>query len=176
VPPLNSANPGPNSLHIKIKIPAGYQMPDFPEESDIDSEDDAPGTNPRSFCPSVYRESIIQMMEQHLCAHPLIPGYSAKTKEGIRVWAVKEMYSFCIKYNLRACWAYLWGNWYRKSRWEPWARAECNEILRLKTTMICESHWHHLKHDFLHHFHKPRVNLLIWIIMTKLIPTYYHKL
>ncbi|KIJ31357.1 hypothetical protein M422DRAFT_267030 [Sphaerobolus stellatus SS14] len=126
VPP--PSNLGPNSLHIKIKIPTGYQMPDLPAESEIDSDDDVPESGPHSFCPSIYQEKIIQMMEHHLCAHPLIPGYLAPTKEGIRAWAVKEMYSFCMKYNLQACWAYLWGNWYRKGHWELWACAECCEI------------------------------------------------
>ncbi|KIJ51000.1 hypothetical protein M422DRAFT_244974 [Sphaerobolus stellatus SS14] len=73
VPPLS--NPGPNSLHIKIRIPTGYQMPDLPAESEIDSDDDVPESGPHSFCPSIYQEKIIQMMEHHLCAHPLIPGY-----------------------------------------------------------------------------------------------------
>ncbi|KIJ32252.1 hypothetical protein M422DRAFT_265902 [Sphaerobolus stellatus SS14] len=100
--PLPS-NSGPNVLHIKIKIPAGYQRPELPAESEIDSDDDVPDSGLRSFCPSIYQEKIIQMMERHLCAHPLIPGYSAPTKEGIRAWSVKEMYTFCVKYNLRAC-------------------------------------------------------------------------
>lgn len=30
--------------------------------------------------------------------------------------------------------------------------------------------------DYLHHFHKPRVDLLVWILVTKLAPTYYRKL
>ena len=36
--------------------------------------------------------------------------------------------------------------------------------------------WRHIKHDFLHHFHCPRIDLLIWILITKLAPTYYTKL
>ena len=33
-----------------------------------------------------------------------------------------------------------------------------------------------IKHDFLHHFHKPRLDLLVWILVKKLAPTYYRKL
>ena len=36
--------------------------------------------------------------------------------------------------------------------------------------------WHHIKKDFLHYFHKPHLDLLPWILMTKLMPTYYWKL
>ena len=38
------------------------------------------------------------------------------------------------------------------------------------------SSWWRIKHDFLHHFHKPRLDLLAWILVKKLIPTYYKKL
>ncbi|KIJ25136.1 hypothetical protein M422DRAFT_273913 [Sphaerobolus stellatus SS14] len=122
------SQPGPNTLPIKIKIPTGYQMPELPAESEVDSDDEVPKNGLRSFCPSIYHENIIQMMERHLCAHPLIPGYSAPSKAGIQAWAVKEMYSFCLQYNLHSCWAYLWGNWYKRGCWELWAWAECDEI------------------------------------------------
>ncbi|KAJ3780635.1 hypothetical protein GGU10DRAFT_321469 [Lentinula aff. detonsa] len=42
--------------------------------------------------------------------------------------------------------------------------------------MINESHWQHIKHDFLHYFHRPRVDLLVWILVAKLTPTYQRKL
>lgn len=93
----------------------------------------------QTFCPLDLRDPIIKLIEAHFCAHPLIPGYSAPTPEGIRAWAVKQMYEFCYKYNLREAWAYLWENWYRPGRWELWARS-CNpEIPVLKTTMMLES-------------------------------------
>ena len=79
------------------------------------------------------------MMERHLCAHPLIPGYSAPTPEGIKAWAVKQSYEFCVLHDLPNLWAYLWENWYRRGRWELWARsANPMEIPRLKTTMFVE--------------------------------------
>jgi len=79
------------------------------------------------------------MMERHFCAHPLIPGYSAPTPEGIKSWAVKQMYGFCVHNDLPNLWAYLWENWYRHGRWELWARSgEPREIPHLKTTMFVE--------------------------------------
>ena len=36
--------------------------------------------------------------------------------------------------------------------------------------------WRRIKSDFLHHFHNPRVDLLVWILVTKLAPSYYKKL
>ena len=98
----------------------------------------------RTFCPLDYRDDIIKMMENHLCAHPLIPGYSAPSSAGIRQWAVKEMYGYCERHDLREVWAYLWENWYRHGRWELWARSCATAIPRLKTTMIMESQYVHL--------------------------------
>ncbi|KAJ6602810.1 hypothetical protein DFH09DRAFT_1270635 [Mycena vulgaris] len=39
-----------------------------------------------------------------------------------------------------------------------------------------KSHWRRIKHDFLHHFHMPRCDLLAWILIVKLAPTFYRKL
>ncbi|KAJ7043906.1 hypothetical protein C8F04DRAFT_894863, partial [Mycena alexandri] len=127
------------------------------------------------FCPAVYRDPILTMMERHYCAHPLLPGNSHPSPEGIKRWAVSQMYKFCVEHDLREVWAYLWENWYRKSRWELWSRSVYPEIPILKTTMILESHWRRIKHDFLHHFHMPRCDLLAWILIVKLAPTYYRK-
>lgn len=93
----------------------------------------------RTFCSSEFRTNIVDMMERHLCAHPLIPGYSAPSREGIKEWAVKQMYEFCVKHDLREVWAYLWENWYRCGRWELWARCADDNIPRLKTTMMVEA-------------------------------------
>jgi len=95
------------------------------------------------------------MMERHCCAHPSIPGYGPPDTE---------------------VWAYLWENWYRHGRWELWARCGHKLIPILKTTMINSLSWRRIKHDFLHCFHMPRCDLLVWILVTKLAPTYYRKL
>ena len=38
------------------------------------------------------------------------------------------------------------------------------------------SSWWWIKKDFLHHFHTPRPDLLVWILTVKLAPVYYRKL
>ncbi|KAJ6505492.1 hypothetical protein C8R45DRAFT_1051083 [Mycena sanguinolenta] len=81
------------------------------------------------------------------------------------VLAEAMMYTFCVKHKLPEVWAYLWENWYRRSRWELWARSVHAEIPVMKTTMMLESHWRRIKHDFLHHFHMPRCDLLAWILI-----------
>jgi hypothetical protein len=93
----------------------------------------------RTFCPTSYRDAIVNMMEKHYCAHPLLPGYAHPSAEGIKRWAVTQMYKFCVEHGLPEVWVYLWENWYRRSRWELWARSVHPEIPVLKTTMILET-------------------------------------
>ncbi|KAF8229745.1 hypothetical protein L208DRAFT_1285137 [Tricholoma matsutake] len=121
-----------------------------------------------TFCTLEFHTNIMDMMEQHLCAHPLIPGYSAPSPEGIKEWAVKQMFEFCVKHDLCEAWAYLWENWYWHGRWELWVQCADDNILHLKTTMMVEAHWWRIKKDFLHHFHSPQLDLLMWILMVKL--------
>ncbi|KAF8238100.1 hypothetical protein L208DRAFT_1243897 [Tricholoma matsutake] len=143
------------------------------ESGDEQSDDDNDKHNQRTFCPLELHANIINMMERHFCAHPLIPGYLAPSPDGIKEWAVKQIYEFCFKHDLHKAWAYLWENWYHQGRWELWARCADTRIPRLKTTMMVEAHWRHIKKDFLHHFHNPQLDLLMWILMVKLAPTYY---
>lgn len=109
--------------------------------SSNENEEGKEGTNQtkRTFCPTRFRDPIINMMERHFCAHPLLPGSAHPSAEGIKRWAVTQMYKFCVEHGLREVWAYLWENWYRRSRWELWARSVHPEIPVLKTTMILES-------------------------------------
>ncbi|KZS92320.1 hypothetical protein SISNIDRAFT_466734 [Sistotremastrum niveocremeum HHB9708] len=130
----------------------------------------------RTFCPEEYRADIVEMMVRHYNAHPLIPGFSHPSPAGIRQWAVEQMYKYCERNDLPEVWAYLWGNWYRNGRWELWSRSVHPDIPILKTTMMVESHWRRIKKDFLHHFHKPRIDLLCWILVEKLVPKYDRKL
>lgn len=93
----------------------------------------------QTFCPPEHRQSILDMLEQHYCAHPAIPGYAAPNPAAIRRWVVKQMYGFCMKNELPEVWAYLWENWYGKGRWELWACSVHYQIPVLKTKMILES-------------------------------------
>ena len=47
---------------------------------------------------------------------------------------------------------------------------QIQEIPKLKTTMIVESHWRRIKHDFLHRFKRPRVDLVVWVLTRRVIP------
>ena len=126
-----------NATKLTIRIPAPSTIHHPENESD---DDNGTANGRRTFCPAEHRDTLVQIMEQHFCAHPLIPGYSAPTPEGIKAWAVRQIYEFCTLRDLPNLWAYLWENWYRRGRWELWARSVNPwEIPRLKTTMLVEA-------------------------------------
>ncbi|KAJ7342562.1 hypothetical protein DFH08DRAFT_1012256 [Mycena albidolilacea] len=173
---IKARTTGPAAAPKATKVHKEVAEDEAASSSSEDEGAEGKKSSRRTFCPSIYREPILTMMEKHYCAHPLLPGYAHPSAEGIKRWAVSQMYKFCVEHGLREVWAYLWENWYRKSRWELWARSVHPKIPILKTTMILESHWRRIKHDFLHHFHMPRCDLLAWILIVKLAPSYYLKL
>jgi len=125
---------------LTIRIPARSTICDpGPVAEDKSDTDEETTIGRRTFCLLKHHVAMVEMMECHFCAHPLIPGYSAPTPEGIKAWAVKQIYEYCVLHDLPNLWAYLWENWYRRGRWELWARSgEPGEIPRLKTTMLVE--------------------------------------
>ena len=105
------------------------------KESDTVDEPDA---GPRQFCPERYRDTILELIEKHFCAHPLIPGYCPPNPMDIRKWAVRQ-YHYRQDNDLHEVWAYLWENWYWADQWSLWAHSMFHEIPRLKTTMMVEA-------------------------------------
>ncbi|KAJ7833625.1 hypothetical protein B0H14DRAFT_2364226, partial [Mycena olivaceomarginata] len=130
-----------NSKHLELYSIMAEQSAPQPTALPAAGNENSDGQEKttRTFCPARYRDSILTMLEKHYCAHPLLPGYAHPSSEGIRRWAVMQMYKFCFEHGLREVWAYLWENWYRPSRWKLWARSVHEQIPVLKTTMILEN-------------------------------------
>jgi hypothetical protein len=125
------------------------------------------------FCPAPHRRQTLHLFTKHFCQHPLFPEHDGvKTAECIRKDAVMEMYQFCYQRGLREVWGYLWNFWYSLKMWKLWARSTSELVSRLRTTMGVENFWHQLKHDFLHHFVRPRLDQLVWILINNVTPTY----
>ncbi|KAF7359857.1 SWIM-type domain-containing protein [Mycena venus] len=126
------------------------------------------------FCPRELRSEIIEMYRTHMHQHPKIPQNNPDepyvSAENIHRRAVKQMYDFCYSNGLSQVWAYLWNRWYTPKQWSLWARASCDAIPRLKTTMIVESLWRHVKHRDLAQFNRPRLDLVVNIVFKSLLP------
>ncbi|KAJ7818591.1 hypothetical protein B0H14DRAFT_2520386 [Mycena olivaceomarginata] len=114
------------------------------------------------------------MYRTHLHQHPRIPQNDPAERyimaEEIHRRAVKEVYEFCFRNDPSAEWAYMWNCWYCPKQWPLWARAMCDVIARLKTTMIVESMWKHIKRRDLAQFNRPRLDLVTHLIFTGLLP------
>jgi hypothetical protein len=120
------------------------------------------------------QETVLEIFSWHFNSHPLIPDHSGtyRSAEQIHRDSAKEMYFWCRSRGYVHLWAYLWINWYRSSEWILWARsANKTEIPVLKTTMIVESHWRKVKHDYLHRFNRPRIDVVTWVLLSRVIPS-----
>lgn len=118
------------------------------------------------------REEVVQIFKKHFNMHLLIPTDGVyRSSQEIQKFFARETYSWCREKGYYRLWAYLWTNWYQPQHWKTWARAaEEKQIPSLKTTMILESHWRKIKHDYLHRFNRPRIDLVVWVLLSKLIP------
>ena len=125
------------------------------------------------------KEAVLNMMGRHFHLHPLIPDQNGTFKSSKLIYqeCITEVYRWCKARGYFRLWAYLFLNWYQPKQWELWARsADPKHIPTVKTTMIAESHWRTLKHDYLHRFNRPRVDLIVFILITRVLPDAEHRL
>lgn len=66
-------------------------------------------------------------------------------------------------------WTYLYVNYYAIDQLGA-CSPSADEILALKMTIIIESTWRRTRHDYIHHFNYPRINLVVWVLITYMIP------
>ena len=119
------------------------------------------------------QSTILDIFSRHFNSHPLIPDQNGIYRSAERIYgdSAAEIYHWCRSKNYFRLWAYLWVNWYQPDQWRLWARSfNEEEIPILKTTMILESHWRRIKHDYLHRFNRPRIDLVVWVLLSRLIP------
>ncbi|KAF9506461.1 hypothetical protein BS47DRAFT_1374127 [Hydnum rufescens UP504] len=117
---------------------------------------------------------------QHSCQHPLIPLNDANntflTAAEIHKGAILDMYTYRNENDLSQVWAYLWNSWYYPNKWVLWACSASECILVLRTTMVVEGFWNHLKHTTLMSFNQPHINFIVHLILMQIIPTVNLKL
>ena len=126
------------------------------------------------FCPFPHRKPILHLFTKHFCQHPLFSERHGGSLDAaaIRRQAVSEMYQFFYQRGLQEVWGYLWTSWYAPKVWKLWARSTSPYVSRLWTTMGTENFWRQLKHNYLHHTLRPRLDHLIWILINKVTPEY----
>ena len=81
------------------------------------------------------------------------------------------MYEYCVRHDLPEVWAYMFNRWYTGEWWYRWARSSRPDTIPMaKTTMMIEAQWRVLKTNFLKNCPRPRLDLLIWIIVNQQLP------
>ncbi|KAI1002825.1 hypothetical protein K3495_g5378 [Podosphaera aphanis] len=125
------------------------------------------------------REIVLGMFSRHYNMHSLIPDQNGtyRSAKQIHLDCINELYAWCHSRNYFRLWAYLFVNWYAPEQWKLWARSSCaTGIPVLKTTMIVESHCRMVKHDYLHQYNRPRVDLVVSILTFLVIPQAVDKM
>ncbi|CAG8797972.1 20949_t:CDS:2, partial [Gigaspora margarita] len=123
-----------------------------------------------TFCPPEHYNHIINLVTKHFNQHPYIPADDMQyySPNQIHEVAIREIYTYCKDNDLKWVWSYLWVEWYSSLKWSTWVQSAKKEISVLKTTMIMESHWRLIKHNYINKFNKPHVDLLVWILVEPL--------
>lgn len=130
-------------------------------------------------CTPEERNTVLDIVSRHFNAHSAIPDKNGTFRDvdTIHRECATEMYRWCRHRNYFRLWMYLFVNWYRQSQWALWARSvDAEHIPVLKTTMIVEAHWRRIKHDYLHRHNRPRVDLVLWVLTTRVIPDAIRKM
>lgn len=128
------------------------------------------------FCPAVHRHQLLHLFTKHFCQHPTFPDDAGHHTAGeIYSVAVREMYQFCVTCGLWEVWGYFWTSWYQPVKWKLWSRSTSPYLPRWWTTMSVENFWRQLKHDYLHNHIRLRLDQLVWIIQTRVVPNYMVK-
>lgn len=125
------------------------------------------------------RNTVLNMFSRHLNMHSMIPDQNGTYRSDNQIYldCINVTYIWCRTQNYFRLWAYLFTNWYAPEQWQLWARAVTPEkVPVLKMTMIIESHWRRIKHDYLHRFNRPRIDLACWVIVTRVVPTVLERM
>lgn len=119
------------------------------------------------------RSTVLEMFSCQFNADLwILDGFGTRpSKECIHRKCAGMMYEWYKERDFFKIWAYLYVNWYKLGQWKLWARsANPDEIPVLKTTMIVDSHWRRVKHNFLNKFNRSRIDLLILALTPQSIP------
>ncbi|KAK7052648.1 hypothetical protein R3P38DRAFT_2501889 [Favolaschia claudopus] len=71
----------------------------------------------------------------------------------------------------------MWTAWYCPAKYKLMARASHPDFIgRWRTTMSVENFWRNLKHGTLHHLLHPRLDQLVYLIATEVLPSFEAKM
>src|ERR1700761_8096573 len=162
------------SLKVRLTQGLSIRIPIFTENQPTHQSEEI------EFCPKEHRGVLVEKFRRHSCLHPSIPlddeDGTYLTASEIYEGAVRDLWEYCFRYGLTQAWAYLWNCWYMPDKWPLWARAPYEYIPTIRTTMIAESFWKHFKHSTLAAFSRPRLDLVVYLLLTDTLADIKRKL
>ena len=111
-----------------------------------------------------------RQITRHYCMHPIF--YNDKMFGELRQTAVQEIQNLLLP-SQKELNNYLMKNWYNENDFMTWGyRSLENGIPTTRTTMVVEAHWRVLKTRFLALHNRPRLEYVVHILNTQVIPKY----
>lgn len=95
-----------------------------------------------------------------------------RTDNELRALALAELHKFFEGKEESVFIEYMLKNWYDESHWRLWGRRSGRKVALSRTTMFVESHWSVLNCLYLLPYNRPRVDLVVYIIDTRLMPKF----
>ena len=133
-------------------------------------------------------QALIALCRCHFLHHSLFPsirrengadgaplGFEYETETEIHCHAVRDFLELCMRLQNPVLFRYLWSNWLRpfhqiSRRWDLISVANCDTVPFAQTTAYIESYWKILKHKYLKLFVRPRIDLLVYIVIRYVLP------
>ncbi|OQV12318.1 hypothetical protein BV898_13429 [Hypsibius exemplaris] len=165
-------------LHSFLTDCAKYNLPPSNAEGYNSSIGASSGHKQGLSVTEAQRCFIHAMMNRHFHRHMLIPRDDGTfpTALEIRAESFREIVIYCMEQSLESLLMYMYTKWYCDEMWSLWCRSSAPTIPLARTNMLCESHFKYLKHNPLHHNHRPRLDFLFFILVSDVMNHFVHKL
>lgn len=111
-------------------------------------------------------KELLSLIDLHYFRSSVFIGSSP---EHLYARALDEVRSFFATRQNVHLQEYMMTCWYDTANWNLWGRRHDRKVSITRTTMKVEAHWSLLKRLFLMKFNRPRVDLLVHIVGTRLL-------
>lgn len=115
-------------------------------------------------------KELLELVTLHFNRHPFFDKNFSIVFSEER--AKEELDTFLSGIHETAVKQYLLKNWYDDNMFYCWGRRRASLIPLSKTTMMCEAHWSVLKRLYLLPYNRPRADLVLHVIDTKVMPKF----
>lgn len=114
-------------------------------------------------------DKLMQLVRDHYFRSTVFLAESASQLKEIAISEINNFFGTLTEHHIHE---YILKNWYDEVNWDLWGRRNPHKISLLRTTMLVEAHWSVLKRLYIFSFNRPRLDLLVHIICSKVLRKY----